>query len=369
MVGLVVVGLIVFGVLYNGGTRQETLSKPIKIGLVVPLTGDVAVYGDQAVLAVNVAVNEINSQGGVNGRKLEVVVEDGQCDPKAALNAVNKLVMVDKPAAILPLCSSEVLSVAPMAEQNKIVVLAPGATNPKITDAGDFVFRLSPSDSYQGKFIAEYVYNTLGKKKVAIIFNSDTEWSVGVKEVFKNRYLALGGTIVAEEGVLYTSNDYRAVISKIKSTDPELIYFPSMINAAIVGLKQMSELGLSVPVIGGDVWDDVKIPQTLGPSANGTRFSVMANKQLPESFITEMAKDARGKDLNAYSPRFYDAIKVLASVMDKAGDDTSAIKDQLYKLKGYVGISDVYTMDQNGDLDRASYAIKEFRNGQIVEIK
>jgi branched-chain amino acid transport system substrate-binding protein len=349
--------------------KVEKTKPPIKIGVIAPMTGDLASYGQQAEVAGNLAVAEINSAGGINGRQLEIITEDGQCDPKAALNAANKLILVDKVPVILPFCSAETLSSAPIAEQNKIVSLSSASTNPKITDAGDYIFRLAASDSYQGKFVAEYIYQKLNKKKVAILFSSDSEWSSGVKDVFKQKFLTMGGEIVAEEGVLAGARDYRSSLTKIKNANPELIYFPGMENAAIVGIKQIKEMKISVPIIGGDVWDDVKIPQTLGAIANGVQFTVMANKQLPPEFINNMEKDPRGKNVNTYSARFYDGIQILADIMRRVGDSPDKIKNELYQLKNYQGIADTYTMDQNGDLTNANYVTKEFRDGNIIVIK
>jgi branched-chain amino acid transport system substrate-binding protein len=126
-------------------------------------------------------------------------------------------------------------------------------------------------------------------------------------------------------------------------------------------------MGINAPVLGGDVWDDAKIPQTLGTAINGTRFTVMANKVLPKTFVDNMEKNPRGKNVNAYSPRFYDAVYILADIMRRVGTDPTKIKEQLYKLNNFLGIAENYTMDKNGDLANSSYAIKEFLNGKIVE--
>lgn len=368
--------LLVIGLLFllGAGCNQQSpaarveQNKPaIRIGLAIPMTGDAANYGEQAQLASQLAADEVNAAGGINGRKLELITEDAQCDAKTATNAANKLININKVPVVLPLCSSETLAVAPIAEQAKVVVLAPASTNPEITESGDYIFRLSPSDSFQGRYVAEHVYNTLNKRKIAILFNSDSEWSVGVKNVFRERFQELGGEIVAGEGALSDARDYRSNLLKIKESNPELVYFPSMVNSALIGLKQMKEIGITVPVLGGDVWDDVKIPQSLGAAVNGVQFTVMANKKLPENFVTNMGKDPRGKDINAYSPRFYDAIHMLAQVMRTAGDNPEKIKNELYKINNYQGIAETYTIDRNGDIANATYTLKEFKDGKIVE--
>lgn len=354
------------------GTTPQPIAQdttPIKIGFVAPMSGDAAHYGDNMQAALNIAIKEVNDAGGVNGRKLDLLTEDGQCSGKTALNAGNKLIYTDQVPVILSLCSDETLTIAPLAEQNKRLLFAPASTNPKITDAGDYIFRLSVSDNYQGKYVADYIFNKLKKTKVAILYNSDKEWSTGVKEAFKNTFLTLGGQIVDEEGVLSSNNDLRSQIIKIKNSNPELIYFPSFVETGIVGLKQMKELGINVPILGGDVWDDPKIPQTAGVAANGARYTVVSNLQLPQTFIDTMNATPQGQNINNYSPRAYDALKILAQIMQTTGDDPTKIKNELYKLKDYHGIADTYTMDSNGDLTTANFMIKEFENGKIVEVK
>ncbi|HOX60465.1 MAG TPA: ABC transporter substrate-binding protein [Candidatus Magasanikbacteria bacterium] len=344
-------------------------NSPIKIGVIGPMTGELASYGEQAKLAIDIATDEINNTGGINGRKLETIFEDGQCDTKPALNAANKLIFTDKVPTILTLCSSETLAVSTIAEQNKTIILSFSSTNPKITEAGDYIFRLAPSDIFQGKFAADYTYTKLNKKRVAIIYNSDTEWSTGVKEQFKQNFIKLGGQIVAEEGVLSDARDYRSSLLKIKESNPDLIYFPSLVNSTIIGLKQIKEAGIQSTILGGDVWDDTKIPETLGSSVDGMRFTIMANKTLPSDFVNNMEKDPHGKNINAYSPRAYDAVQVLAKIMREVGTNTDAIKAKLYALNDYPGIAENYTMDENGDLSNTQYTIKEFRGGKIVEVK
>ncbi|KKW42691.1 MAG: Branched chain amino acid ABC transporter [Candidatus Magasanikbacteria bacterium GW2011_GWA2_56_11] len=347
-------------------TAAGKTAGPIKIGFVGPMTGDAASYGENMQAALNIAVSEVNSAGGINGRRLEIITEDGQCDTKTALNAGNKLILTDNTPVILTLCSTESLGVAPVAENNKKVLLSPASTNPKLTDAGDYVFRLIASDSFQGKYVAEYVYQKLNKKKVAILFNNDSEWSAGVKDVFRKTFTDLGGEIVAEQGVKADGRDYRTEILKIKDADPELVYFPGMVNSGMVGLKQLKELGVTAPILGGDVWEDPKIAASLGSLADGVKYTVIANRQLPQTFVDDMNKTPQGQNVNAYSPRGYDAVKILAKIMQDAGDNPDKIKSGLYKLNGYQGIADSYTLDKNGDLATADYMIKEFRDGKIV---
>ncbi|MFA6424076.1 MAG: penicillin-binding protein activator [Candidatus Magasanikbacteria bacterium] len=369
---ITVVMVVVIGVNFyksNNSSNSTNISEPIKIGFILPLSGEIASLGENIKDGAVVAANEINQVGGINGRKLELVFEDGKCNLKDGVNAANKLINIDKVPILISGCSDETLGAAPLAEQSHTIILTPVSTNPKITTAGDYIFRLIPSDSFQGKFAADYLYDTLSKRKVAILFNTDKEWSVGVKTVFEKRFLEKGGQIVANEGVTSESRDLRTTLEKIKVSQPDVVYAPTFIDSGIVLLKQSTEIGLDTQIFGGDVWDDAKFGKEAGISGNGARFSVVSNRQNPQFFIDAMSALPGGKDINAYAPRAYDAVKIVSNIFARVGTDTEKIKNELYKINNYIGIADTYSIDNNGDLSNAQYSIKEFQNGQIIDVK
>ena len=349
--------------------QQVKDTSPIKVGFIGPLSGDVANIGQNMRAAVEVARDEINKNGGIQGRMIETIFEDGQCGAKEAANAANKLVNVDKVIAFMTTCSDETLAAAPIAQENKTIILSPASTNPKVTDAGDYVFRIIPSDLFQGKFVADYVYNTLNKKNIAILYNADKDWSTGVKEVFKKQFLSLGGIIVAEESTATTDRDLKTQIAKIKQSNPELIYFPSFVESGLVGIKQIREAGITTPIFGGDVWDDATMPQKLGTVADGVKFTRIANEKSPQSFVDAMRSITGTDEINSYAPRSYDALQMLGFVIDKVGTDTEKIRQELYKIQNYKGIADTYSFDTNGDMSSANYEIKEFMNDAIVDAR
>jgi len=369
VVGLIIVAVLAI-VLYTISERPETAEGGrIKIGFIGPLTGDAASIGEQEVLAIEIARDEVNAAGGVNGKQIEVIFEDGQCNPQSAVNAANKLINVDKVSLIIGAgCSSETLAVAPLAEQAKVLLFSPVSTNPKITDAGDYVFRNVPSDSFQGVFAAEYLKNVLGKSKVALL-KCLSDWCLGVNDAFKKKFQELGGQIVAEESYQQDSRDLRTQLTKIKTAAPEVIYFVGYTEASIAGIRQAKELGLAATIFGADAWSDPKIWSELGRTADGAMYSEPANKTLPESFVAEMNRRSGGKEINVYAPRAYDAFKILASLIAEKGVNSTAIKNALYNLKNYQGIADNYTFDRNGDVTGASYAVKRVENGKVVDVK
>ncbi len=348
----------------DGGRRNN-----IKIGFIAPLTGDLAYIGENMKAAAEIARDEINQAGGVGGRNVELIVEDGKCEPKEAANAGNKLINMDKvPAIIGGLCSSETLAVAPLAERSRVILFSAASTSPDISSAGDFIFRDVPSDSFQGVFAAEYVKTKLGKNRVALL-KCLSDWCLGVNDSFKAEFKRLGGQITSEEAFPQDSRDLRSQIAKIKNSKPDLVYFVSYTEGAIVGIRQMKELGMDAPIFGADAWSDPKIWESVGESGDGARYVEPANNEIPKAFIDAMSKKTGGKEINVYAPRAYDAMKLLASVMNKAGTDTDAIRKGLYATANYQGIADNYTFDKNGDITNARYAVKEVRKGKGVPEK
>lgn len=368
VIWIVAIAIVVwagFTILNQG---RDTVEGPIKIGFIGPLTGDVAGIGENVRIAVDLAKDEINEARGIHGRRIEVIYEDGRCSAKEAANAGNKLININKVVAIVGgLCSSETLAVAPMAEEAGVPLISAASTNPDITNAGDYIFRFVPSDSFQGKFAAEHIVNTLGHKKVGALFCL-SDWCVGIKEVFKAHLTELGGELVAEEGYAQDTSDLRSQITKVKAASPDIVYFVGYTEASIIGLKQIKELGLETPIFGADAWDDPKIPAEAGAAADGATYSITANRELPQSFIDEMnTRAAGGSELNTYSPRGYDVMKVLADIMIRVGTDQEKIKAELYNIQNYQGIADTYTLDENGDVSTANFTIKKFKGGKIIE--
>lgn len=341
----------------------------IKIGLMMPLTGDIAALGQSIKNAVEIARDRVNDAGGVNGRKVELVEEDSKCEAKTAASVASKLINADKVVAIVGAgCSSETLAAAPIAEQAGIVMVSPVSTNPKITAAGDYIFRFVPSDAYQGKFAAEYAVEKLGKKKIATI-SCLSDWCVGLNNVFKARAAELGATIVATEENRQEDRDLRAQITKVKAADPELVYVPQYTEALIVFFKQAKELGITATILTGDVGSDPKVWSESGASAEGAYYTVPKNADMPQWFTDEMKKKIGGAEITSYAPRGYDSFMALTDIIKKVGTDGTKIKDAFYGIKDYQGIADVYTMDQNGDMSTAAYTVYRYKSGKTEVVQ
>lgn len=361
----VVVVLVLWGIYaLVKGPSAPVLTGPVKIGFIGPLTGDAANLGQNIKAAVEIAVTEVNAAGGIAGQPLEVIYEDGQCTGKVASNAANKLINIDKVPVILGgACSGETSSFTGLANQTKTAVLSYCSSAPAITDAGDYIFRNYPSDTFQGAYAAEYLYKTLKKKNVAVLYVK-SDWGAGIKDVFIQSFKKLGGTVAAEEGYEQTSRDLRTQLTKVKSTNPEMVYFLGYTEASIPALKQAKELGLNAPFFGGDAWDDSKIWSSVGAAGESAMFTVVSALPSPE-FKTAMETKVGNNEIGVCTPTAYDGLKLLAKVLGRVGPDGEKIKNELYKTSYSGGVSsEKIEFDKNGDVKGANYVVKVVKNGK-----
>lgn len=356
----VIIAIIVIGGIWYVATRESKEEEVIKIGLILPLTGDVADIGNSNKAAIELAVKEINEKGGVDGREIKLIIEDSiGCDSKTAVTAMQKLVNIDKVAAVYSVCSGVAMATHSVAEQGKVVHFG-CASNPNIKDLGDYMFRIIPADDFAGKVGAKYVKDKFNANKVAVL-HCDNDWCVGIKDAFIESFQGLGGEIVAEEQVSTDATDFRTELTKIKNTNPDLVYSPLYPQGAILVFKQAKEIGLDVPFFSGDAWSDQSIPQEAGDTAENKFFTTPAGNYSKE-FEAKV-----NSDIAICTVEAYDVIYILADAIEKVGVDSEAIKNELYNLRDYKGESGMISLDENGDLIGATFDIKTFKDGEIVD--
>lgn len=360
----VIIILIVIGLVWTSQGKNE--KGDIKIGLIGPLTGDVATVGQGTKSAVELAISEINSAGGVNGRMLRLIAEDGKCDGKESVSAATKLINIDNVDAIIGGgCSSESVAAAPIAEKAKVVMLSPLSSSPALTTAGDYIFRDYPSDSFQGVKAADFAVNTLKSKKVAVL-SCMSDWCQGIQQVFKDKVVSLGATVVADEKYDdKTTKDLKTQLTKIKSANPDLVYFLGYTDGTVIGLRQAKEIGLNAKFLGGDAWGDPKIISSAGSNAEGIMYTIPVSVS-NSTFDSALEKLTNSKEVTIGARESYDAVKILAQVMKEVGTNSTKMKNALYKIQGYQGVSGSISFDQNGDLSSASYDVKIVKDGKSV---
>src|SRR3989344_3957989 len=223
----------------SGEPDAQATTETVKLGLMLPLSGDATAYGNPIRTAAFIAADEINAKGGINGKMIEFVTEDSKCSPKDGASAAQKLVNVDKTKVIIGgACSGETLGAAPIAEAAKVVLISPSATSPDITTAGDFVFRLAPSDAYAGIVASEHAFSEMNARKAAII-SETSDYAQGLRKVFKENFAKMGGTVVADETYNPEDSDFRSQITKVKASNPDMIYLvPQTDTKGILLIRQ-----------------------------------------------------------------------------------------------------------------------------------
>ncbi len=320
--------------LFAGCGSSAGSGNTIKIGAIQPISGQISVYGTQSRDAINMAVKEINDNGGIlGGKKLEVIVEDDEANPEKTKNAFTKLVTKDKVVGIIgALTSSCSLAITKEAQQRKIVMISPSSTNDTVTDAGDYIFRACYKDSFQGPVVAQYAIEKLGAKKAAILFDNKNDYSVGMKENFKKKFTELGGATV-EESYAGGDKDFNAQITKLKAEAPDVLFIPDYYSTVSLIAKQVKQNGLDVPMLGADGWDE--IANNAGEEVVGSYYSnhyaADADDADVKTFVSNF-KAAYGEDKtpNALAALAYDATYILAEAIDKAGStDPEKVKEAM----------------------------------------
>lgn len=367
--------LFVAGCAQQGGAMENETNKTngameaktVKIGVLLPLTGSLANVGAGMRDAVILAAEDANAKGGIDGKKLELVIEDTSCDPAKAVTALNKMITQDKIVALVGgTCSGESLAIAPILNQNKIVAISPSASQADLRDkGGDYFFRIVPSDAFQAKVAAKYAKEDLGAIKVAVLYQND-EWGVGLKDGFLKEFPEEQGFVVNAESFEKGATDVRTQITKLKSSGPDLLYMPCYPAECAVALQQISESGYTGKVMGADGGDDAATLRAVGEAADGFTITV-ASPSTGGSF-NQKFKAKYGKDAGVYTAHIYDALTLL---VNSAKDSASgpSMKDNLYDVFGYTGQSGVISFDKYGEITTAVYDIKEFRDGNFTLVQ
>lgn len=301
----------------------------IKIGTIQPISGAISAFGTQSRDAVNMAVEEINAKGGVLGKTLEVVVEDDEATPEKTVNAFKKLVTQDKIIGLVGALTSKCsLAITREAQQRKIVMISPTSTNDTVTDAGDYIFRACYNDSFQGVVVAQFAYDTLKGKKAAIIFDNTNDYSKGLKDNFKKKFEELGGTITAEEAYATGDADFKAQLTKIKGTNPDVLFIPDYYNTVSLIAKQVRSQGITIPMLGADGWDE--ITNNAGDEVIDCYYSNHYSPDADDAEVKEFVKkynEKFGMTPNALAALAYDATYILVDAINKAGSaDPEKIK-------------------------------------------
>jgi len=293
----------------------------IKVGEYGSLTGSTATFGISSKNGIELFVDNLNVSGGIGGKKIHVLVEDDQSRPEEAATAVNKLIAQDGVVAVLgEVASSRSLAAAPICQNAGVPMISPSSTNPKVTEIGDHIFRVCYIDPFQGMVIAKFARNTLHFSKGAVFRDNKNDYSVGLANYFSEAYKGMGGSIVGDESYSEGDQDFKAQLTNLKGKKPEFIFVPGYYTEVGLIARQARELGLNVPMLGGDGWVSDRLLEIAQDALNGSYFVNHYYENDPNPIVQSFVQSYR-KRYNAtpdgLAALAYDAAGVLTNAMQQ----------------------------------------------------
>lgn len=361
-------GLVSFGCKKQSGDV-------IKVGEFASLTGKEATFGVSSHEGTLLAVEELNAAGGVLGKKIELITEDDLSKAGEAATVVNKLIARDGVVAILgEVASSRSLEAAPICQLNKIPMISPSSTNPKVTETGDFIFRVCFTDILQGKILANFAEKTLRAKKVAVFTDVKSDYSKGLARYFKESFTAAGGQIVTELDFNGGDKDFKAQLTAIKSSNPDAVFVPGYYTDAALICIQARQLGVTVPLFGGDGWESEDLVKIGKDAVEGVYFSTHCSAESPgdkvRKFVETYKKRFKNTDGSPKAPDAmamlgYDSAMILADAMKRAGTtEGDKVRAALAVTKDFGGVSGNITIDPKRDATKPM-VILQIKGGQF----
>jgi branched-chain amino acid transport system substrate-binding protein len=354
----------------SAGSVNGVSGDTILIGEVGSLTGSEATFGTSTRDGVELAIQQINAAGGVKGKKLKAIVLDDQGKPEEAATAVTKLITQDKVIAILgEVASTRSLAMAPIAQSNHVPMITPSSTNPKVTEVGDYIFRVCFIDPFQGSVMAKFASNTLKAKKAAILRDIKNDYSVGLSNFFTQTFTKMGGQIVIDQSYSAGDVDFKSQLTSIKTHHPDVVYLPGYYTEVGLITRQAHEIGLNVPFLGGDGWDSSKLTEIGGSALDGSFFSNHYSPDNKSPAVQKYIADYKaqfGSISDGLAAMGYDAAMVLADAMKRAktlsGDD---IRQAIAETKNYPGVTGSITINSKRDAEKSAVVI-EIKGGKFV---
>jgi branched-chain amino acid transport system substrate-binding protein len=361
----------------NRSSGKGSNSNEVFIGHVASLTGDTATFGVSADEGIRLALDEVNAAGGALGKKVRVETLDDRSLPDEAKTAAQRLIDEGVVAMLGEIASSRSLQMAPVCQDSKVPMLSPGSTNPKVTQVGDYIFRNCFIDPFQGTAVANFALNNLKLKRFAVLWPVNSDYGRGLRDFFIDAAKKGGGEIVADESYTEKSDvDFRGQLTKIKAANPEAIFVSGYYTEAGLIAQQARQLGLNIPLLGGDGWDSDQTLKIGKDAVNGCYFSnhYSPDEDRPEvkKFVADYKAKYGGKVPDAMAILGYDAMRIMADAINRAGStDSAKIRDALATTKNFPGASGLTTIDENRNAKKSIVIIKidggEFKYAATVK--
>jgi branched-chain amino acid transport system substrate-binding protein len=346
----------------------------IKVGEVASMTGKDAAFGQSSHKGTLLAIEELNAGGGLLGRPLDLVTEDNQCKQGESATAARKLISRDKVIALLgEVASSRSLEMAPLAQASGVPMISPSSTNPKVTAIGDYVFRVCFIDPFQGTVMAKFARDTLKLHRVAVLASVSSAYSVGLARYFKEGFVKGGGEIALQQKYSEGDKDFKAQLTVIRAAGVDGIFVPGYYTEAALICIQARELGLTLPIFGGDGWEGAPLTEIGGQAVEGAYYSThySPDNQAPvvQDFVRKFRARFGGETPDAMAALGYDSAMVLAAAVRRAGTTEGAkVRDQIAATRDYPGVTGNTTIDADRNASKAA-AIFTVKDGKFVFVE
>lgn len=346
-----------------GGTDSAAAASEIRIGQFGSMTGGEATFGLSTDKGIRLAIDAKNASGGIKGKQIKLITADNQGKPEEAAAVVKKLITQDKVIAVLgEVASTRSLAAAPIAQNYKIPMVSPSSTNPQVTQKGDYIFRVCFIDPFQGSVMAKFTHENLKLKKVAILKDLKSDYSLGLAEFFVKKFKELGGTIVAEQNFQTGDSDFKAQLTQIRSSAPDAIFIPAYYTEVGLIARQARQLGLKAVLLGGDGWDSPKLFEIGQSAVQGSYFSNHYTSESTNPATVDFIKRFREKyneTPDGLAAAGYDAAMILIQAIERSSDmSPSAIRDELAKTADFDGATGKITINSDRNADKDAFIVK-----------
>lgn len=363
IVSLLAASLFVFSCTKKSKEAENANQNEIVIGSYSSNTGATATFGVFQLHGTEMAIEEINAAGGINGKKIKHINYDNKSDGDETLAVVNRLISQDKVVALLGEATSGRSKIgAQIAQQNKVPMLTSSATNPDVTKVGNFIFRACFIDPFQGTVMAKFMTDNLKLKKAAILRDVKNDYSVGLSDIFAEKLKAAGGEVVTDIAYQEGDIDFKSQLTAIKAKNVEAIFVPGYYNEVALIAKQAKELGMSQVLLGGDGWSSPKLFEIAKEAINGNYFSNHYTTESKDPKTINFVKSFKAKyniEADVMAALAYDAVYILAEAIKNSKEVTSEnIRNELAKIKNFHGVTGVMSMDENRDAIKSAVVVQ-----------
>ena len=372
LISLLLIAVFVFALACErkGGPAAGGSTGTIVVGYYGDLSGRTSNFGVSTRRGAEMAADEINKAGGINGRQITILAEDDEGRPEKAATVVTKLIDQDRVVALVgEVASGNTLAAAPKAQAAHVPMISPSSTNPAVTQVGDYISRVCFIDPFQGEVMAKFSANTLKAKTAAIMLDFNSPYSRGLTEFFEKSFTKLGGKVVSKQSYTQGDRDYKGQLTSIRSLNPDVIYVPGYYGEVGVIAKQAKQLDIKAPLLGGDGWDAPQLWELGGDALNGSYISNHYSVEDPSPAIQKFVADYKARYNivpDALAALGYDAMRVLADALKRAGtSEGPKLRDAINATKDFPGVTGVITLNAERNAIKPAVVLK-LQDGKYV---